>query len=143
MASIGLWIMAGIFFIILFILLISPASFGIVLRGLGFEKKVKVKKHYKEGVSSEPDEKLVTSKYDLSNISTGLKAVIWIVIILSVISSLGIGIIGAVICLACAKKCASWAFEINRSENWAYAIGFFFGIFGLIAYLIYYHIRSN
>lgn len=47
-------------------------------------------------------------------------------------------LIGGFIALACGSKCSKWAREINKSMNWAYAIGFLFSLLGLLVYFIYY-----
>lgn len=47
-------------------------------------------------------------------------------------------LLGVVIALGCAYKCGNWAVEIKKSPNWAYVIGFVFGLFGLLGYYIYY-----
>ena len=53
---------------------------------------------------------------------------------LSTIISIAIG-------FYCADKNARWAFEIDKSVNLAYGIGFFIGVLGLIGYWVYY--KSN
>ena len=49
----------------------------------------------------------------------------------------GSSLIGLIIGFACGNKCISWATKIKKSKNWAFFIGFFFGLFGLLGYWIY------
>jgi hypothetical protein len=64
--------------------------------------------------------------------STGLFAFIW------AISESIWSIIWGLLSIWCGFKCAKWATRIKKSPDWAYAIGFLFGLLGLLGYWIYY-----
>lgn len=52
-------------------------------------------------------------------------------------------LIGSFIAVLCGNKCAEWAVKIKKSPNWAYCIGLFFMLLGLLEYYIYYKIKIN
>ena len=54
-----------------------------------------------------------------------------------------VSLMGGVIALACANKCSDWAKKINKSMNFAYVIGFVFGLLGLLGYWIYFIIKEK
>ena len=73
------------------------------------------------------------------------KIITWIIVILAIvlmafgnIIDIIIEIIGLLIFLYCGKKCFELASEIKKSTAWAYIIGIFFGLLGLLAYWSYY-----
>jgi len=50
-------------------------------------------------------------------------------------------IIFTIIWFFCANKCVEFSNRINKSNNWAFFIGFVFGLIGLLGYWIYYKIN--
>ena len=47
-------------------------------------------------------------------------------------------LIGGFIAVACGNKCSKWAYEIKKSTNAAYIVGFLFSLLGLLGYWVYY-----
>lgn len=65
-------------------------------------------------------------------------------VILSFIFSTGFqGILAAIVAVVCGRKNYKWAIEIKKNGNIAFAIGAFFGLFGLLGYYIYYRIKRK
>lgn len=66
---------------------------------------------------------------------------IWLIIIffalINIITLSISGIISLIIGFACGNKCVDWSIKINKNKNWAFLIGFFFGLFGLLGYWLY------
>ena len=51
--------------------------------------------------------------------------------------------IGAFIAVWCGKKCARWAMGIRKNVDFAYVIGFFLGLLGLLCYWAYYKTKKE
>jgi len=52
-------------------------------------------------------------------------------------------VIGALIAVYCANKNSEWALKIGKSLNFAFLVGIFSGLLGLLWYGIYYKTKGN
>jgi cobalamin synthase len=65
----------------------------------------------------------------------------WIIIVvfglMNLVDSPILGIITIAIWFACGNQCVTWATKLKKSQNWAFFIGYVFGLLGLLVYWIF------
>jgi len=73
----------------------------------------------------------------------GISLIIIIILVYMNIDRPYLTLIGSAVALASAIICWSLALKVKASGIVAYAIGFVFGLFGLVGYLIYYYFQRR